>query len=133
MGPIRELWTTAYFYAFGPRWRAAVIDVRKFRDYSMLPNHPPNGGKHLAFERLGWEVTTATSRETSALEVITLIRRACPRRVRRARPSSFGPRFETEVRVRGPNGSTGTLHLFWQLDRGHETPRLITNWLQVHV
>jgi len=133
MGLIRELGTTAYFLVLGPRWRTAVIDVRKFRDYSMNPNHPTNGGKHTAFQSLGWNLATAADRNAAAAEVIAHVRRTCPSRVRRGGPSDHGRRFETEVRVKGPNGREGTLLLVWQVDRGQESPRLITNWLRVHV
>lgn len=48
------------------------------------------------------------------------------------RTSLFGPRFEVKVVIVGPNGKNGTLQTVWQYDQGSDTPRLVTNWLEVH-
>jgi hypothetical protein len=122
-----------YLESFGPRWGAAVISPAKFSEYSMNPDHPSNGGKHLAFDALGWNVGDPLARETAAAEVIAQLRAGLPRPKLGVGDDEYGQRYRTEVVMVGPNGGQGSLVAIWQVDAGTVTPRLITNWLEVHV
>jgi hypothetical protein len=108
------------------------IDPRKFTEYSMNPDHPDNKGKWMAFAALGYNVQSLEGREAAARDVMDQLRQGLP-----AAPSipgqtsAYGTRFKVRLRIEGPNGTEGTLVTTWQIDRGKETPRLITNWLEV--
>jgi hypothetical protein len=114
-------------------WSTAHIDPAKFRDYSMNPDHPGNGRKHLAFVALGWDVSTLEGREAAAQEVIAQLRAALP-------PPSYalgaqtrwGNRLSTRTLVVGPNEQHATLVATWQVEADSRGLRLITNWLEVH-
>jgi hypothetical protein len=117
-----------------PDWSTAQIAIEKFRDYSMKSDHPANGGKCLAFVALGWVVSTADAREVSAREVVLQLRSALPPSdVSEAGSSgAYGRSLRTRTTLVGPNGRVGTLVCLWQQNAGSRTPRLITNWLEVH-
>lgn len=113
------------------RWDEAQIDISKFRDYSMNPEHPDNGGKHLAFAALGWNVETAEGRELAADEVIRAIRASLPSADSKTYASEYGQRARVALPLQGPNGRDGKLVTVWQIESGSRVPRLITNWLKV--
>jgi uncharacterized protein DUF6883 len=115
-------------------WSTAEIAIEKFRDYSMKFGHPDNRGKHLAFIALGWDVSTAEAREASARDVVSRLRSALPpAEVSEAGPrGAYGRSLRTGTRLVGPNGRAGTLVCVWLLGTDSPTPRLITNWLEVH-
>jgi hypothetical protein len=46
--------------------------------------------------------------------------------------STYGPRFEVQVEVEGPNGKKGNLVTAWQVDKDKSFPRLITNFIKVN-
>jgi hypothetical protein len=108
------------------------IDIRKFAEYSMNPNHPNNQGKWMAFAALGYDVESSLGRHAGAQDIISQLRQglvdapSIP-----GQPSIHGSRFQVKVRVKGPNGGEGTLVTSWQIDRDRDVPRLVTNWLEV--
>jgi RHS repeat-associated protein len=116
-----------------PNAEYAQVDPAKFRDYSMNPNNPGNDGKWEAFESLGYDVSTDTGRARGAQDVIRQLFsqiRSAPASM--GKVSTYGPRLEVDMFLRGPNGKMGTLKTSWQYDSGGDIPRLITNWLAVH-
>ena len=44
--------------------------------------------------------------------------------------TEFGPRYTFEILVKGPNGSTKTVVVVYQVDNDRGIPRLITNYLK---
>lgn len=114
-------------------WATAVVDIEKFRDYSMNPEHPKNGGKHLAFEALGYVLAKPCDRERAARAVIEQLLNAVQRgQTPTQRDSQWGVRYDTATVIKGPNGRCGTLRAAWQEEPGSVAPRLITNWLELH-
>lgn len=113
-------------------WPEAVVDVAKFRDYSMDRANPRNRGKFQAFEALGYDVSTPKSREAAAQDVIRQLRDALPGTNIKVDPSRWGQRFGTATPITGPNSRSGTLRAWWQVDPGAKSPRMITNWVEVH-
>src|SRR5207249_4733860 len=49
-----------------PKSSKAVIDRAKFERYSMDPNNKANGGKAIAFKKIGYDVDTASGRQIGA-------------------------------------------------------------------
>jgi hypothetical protein len=114
-----------------PRSNAAVIDQAKFEKYSMDPNNKGNGGKAVAFKTLGYEVDTEAGRQTGATDVVTQLKnQLAVTPAKKGKSTAFGERFEVRVQIKGPSGE-GTLVTVWQVEGG--VPRLITNWLEVHI
>jgi hypothetical protein len=116
-----------------PNNSEAEIDPSKFENYSMDPTNPNNGGKWQAFEELGYDVHNPTGRQAGAQNVMSQLRDTLddtPATL--GKTSTHGQRFEVRVQIQGPNGKNGTLVTVWQYDNGSSSPRLITNWLEVH-
>lgn len=115
-----------------PKAEDAEIDPRKFEEYSMNPNNSSNQGKWMAFARIGYDVQTPVGRKIAAEDVIGQLRfgLACTPAVQ-GQKSIYGLRFQVRMRIRGLNGSEGTLVTTWQIDNSKDVPRLITNWLEV--
>lgn len=96
----------------------------------MDPGNKNNGGKAIAFERIGYRVDGEAERRASATSVVDQLARQLPTTpAKRGKTTAFGERFEVRVPIKGPTGD-GTLVTVWQIE-GTE-PRLITNWLEVH-
>ncbi|MBD2021648.1 hypothetical protein H6F43_15820 [Leptolyngbya sp. FACHB-36] len=116
-----------------PNAQAVEIDLRKFEDYSMNPGNPGNQGKWVTFAAVGYDVQNPQNRIAAAQDVVTQLRQQLSKTpATQGQSNRYGPRFEVRVVIRGANGREGTLVTIWQLDRGTEIPRLITNWLEVH-
>lgn len=115
-----------------PNAAKAVVDPAKFTSYSMDPNNKNNSGKSAAFKAIGFDVDDEAKRAAAASEVMNQLKAALPGTPATAgKASEHGQRFEVRVPIRGPNGA-GTLVTAWQIDKGADAPRLITNWLEVH-
>jgi hypothetical protein len=116
-----------------PNGAAATIDLAKFDRYSMDPNNTGNGGKWKAFQALGYDVQTEGGRTAGAQNVVNQLReKLATTPASLGKSSTFGPRYEVRIEIKGPNGREGTLQTVWQTDVGSSAPRLITNWLEVH-
>jgi hypothetical protein len=116
-----------------PNAENAEIDPRKFSDYSTNPDNPQNQGKWMAFSAIGYDVQTPTSRESTAQILIEQLRQAileAPANPGKLTP--YGVRFNVFITIQGASGQQGILKTVWQIDRGKENPRLITNWLEVY-
>ena len=111
----------------------AQIDPAKFEKYSMDPNNPQNKGKWEAFQKLGYDVENEEGRAEATQDVMTQLREELPNYPAvLEKVTGYGPRFRVDIPIRGPNGSEGTLATIWQYDSGSTSPRMITNWLEVH-
>lgn len=116
-----------------PEAENAEIDSKKFEEYSMNPTNERNNGKWKAFEQLGYDVQSESRRKDSSQDVVTQLRDTLPGiPSTEGQTSPYGTRFEVRSTILGPNGGEGTLVSVWQIDKSSETPRMITNWLEVH-
>lgn len=99
----------------------------------MNPTNSKNQGKWRAFEAVGYDVHNDQNRETAAQEIILYLRQAILEAP--ALPGKFSPfgrRFNVSVPFMGINGRQGLLISVWQIDQDKDTPRLVTNWLEVY-
>jgi hypothetical protein len=116
-----------------PNAEQAQIDPAKFEKYSMDPKNSGNGGKWQAFRDVGYDVESDTGRASGAENVMSQLRQNLLKDpATQGKVSSYGPRFEVRLEIKGPNGKTGTLVTVWQFDAGTSVPRMVTNWLEVH-
>jgi hypothetical protein len=114
-----------------PKSSEAIIDRAKFEKYSMAPTNKENGGKAIAFKTIGYDVDAEVGRQTGASDIIGQLKSqlgATP--AIKGKSTGFGQRFEVRVQIKGPSGD-GTLVTVWQIESGR--PRMITNWLEVHI
>jgi hypothetical protein len=113
--------------------KQAQIDPAKFNKYSMNSNNPNNRGKWKAFEDVGYNVRTPEGRSEGAQHVIAQIEdQLLQSPATFDSVTSFGLRYQVNIKITGPNGRVGTLITKWQYDMNSDVPKLITNWLQVH-
>jgi hypothetical protein len=111
----------------------ANINPAKFARYSMDPTNANNSGKWKAFRELGYEIQTVEQREVAAQTVISQLQKSLPTmNANFDKSTPYGARFKVNIQVIGPNGKSGTLVTEWQYDKDSNSPRLITNWLEVH-
>ncbi|PSF33618.1 hypothetical protein C7H19_19725 [Aphanothece hegewaldii CCALA 016] len=115
-----------------PNAEKAIIDARKFEQYSMNPNNPNNQGKWIAFATIGYEVRNANGRYSAAQDIINQLRFQLSNIPAILDESSiYGIRFEVQVVIIGANGRRGILVTKWQIDNNTDIPKLTTNWLKV--
>jgi hypothetical protein len=116
-----------------PNAENAEVDLRKFSDYSMNPDNAQNQGKWMAFKAIGYDVRTAESREAAAQILVDQLRQTILEApTNPGKLNLYGLRFNVSITIQGSNGRQGLLKTMWQIDHGKETPRLITNWLEVY-
>ncbi len=117
-----------------PNAAKAIVDHRKFHDYSMKEDHLQNNGKFAAFSRVGYKVNTHEGRLRAAVDVTSQVRAylATLPPAKDPQMTHHGSRLTVDVPLRGPNGRTGTLVAVWQYDHGSDLPKLITNYLKEH-
>jgi hypothetical protein len=85
------------------------------------------------FRELGYEIQTVEQREVAAQTVISQLQKSLPTmNANFDKSTPYGARFKVNIQVIGPNGKSGTLVTEWQYDKDSNSPRLITNWLEVH-
>jgi hypothetical protein len=114
-----------------PNSNGAIIDGAKFAKYSMAPNNKGNGGKAIAFRKIGYDIDTEAGRQAGASDVVDQLRSQLETTpATKGKSTGFGQRFEVRVQIKGPSGE-GTLVTVWQIEGG--APRLITNWLEIHI
>ncbi|GEM_PF-1478726 len=116
-----------------PQWKNAEIDPRKFEQYSLNPNNPANQGKWKAFIQLGYDINTRESRQNATQNIITQLKNQLEKTPAIPQDeTAYGLKFEVRVIIIGLNGKQGNLFTGWQIDKGKNIPRLITNWLEVY-
>lgn len=110
----------------------AVIDDRKFRSYAMDPNNTNNGGKHKAWEQLGYDVGDEQVRDELSAQIAQLVQgQVSTAEVAKTWEAENGQKYRIHFEVEGPE-KKGTLKTIWLQAPGSDAPRLITNWLEVH-
>ncbi len=103
-----------------PNGHRALIDPDKLLSYLLNPAHPDNGGKASFFESLGFRRSDwrALARALRQLATRSLAARAVP--------SQHGVKYILDGEITGPRGTRAFVRTVWILDRGHDTPRLVT-------
>jgi hypothetical protein len=116
-----------------PNADRAIIDPRKFSDYSMNPLNTQNEGKWEAFATLGYDIQSADGRSAAGTSLGEQVRSSLASAPAVAdEKTKFGPRCIVNIEIVGPNGRHATLVTVWQYDSGADAPRLITTWAAVH-
>jgi hypothetical protein len=116
-----------------PNVERAVVDPRKFQDYSMRAEHRENRGKWQAWANMGYDIGTPADRQAATRDVISQLNAQLPDvKATLTQRTPHGTTFEVKSEIVGPNGRHGTLVTLWQFDNGSDAPRLVTNWVALH-
>ncbi len=110
-----------------PNHTNATTPRIKFVKYSLDPNNPNAKGKAEAYEKgLGFTKQNADGLISQIHSAVT---------TGSAKPydvstTEFGVKYKYRIPVTGPNGKTKNVIAVYQIDKGSNTPRLITNYLE---
>ncbi|MEO8352380.1 MAG: DUF6883 domain-containing protein [Chthoniobacteraceae bacterium] len=103
-----------------PNARDAIVERRKVIDYLLASEHPEGGGKADFFAHFGF---TATEWEVFAH---SLIADAQAHPVSSVSESKYGTKYRIDGTILCPDGGSPSIRAVWIIDRGSETPRLVT-------
>ena len=103
-----------------PNAQFAVLEPEKLVDYLLNPAHPDNGGKALFFLGLGfqrdeWRPLAAAFRKVAEAQPVA-----------KSMASPHGRKYIVDGRIETPGGKTPLVRTVWIVDRGFDTPRLVT-------
>lgn len=103
-----------------PNSRNAIVDADKITGYLLNPEHPDNGGKArfflgLGFTREAWPVLAVAFRQMAASGSIVS-----------RMETVHGTKYTVDGRIDSPSGKTPVVRTIWIVDRGQESPRLVT-------
>jgi hypothetical protein len=103
-----------------PHADLVIVEEAKIVDYLLNPAHPDNGGKAafflaLGFSREDWQALAAAFR-AMAENVSVATSMASP----------HGQKYIVEGNIETPSGKTPRVRTVWIVDRGLDTPRLVT-------
>lgn len=109
-----------------PCYRKAFVDSKKFVEYSLDTTHPI--GKHKALiykEALGYD---SSNYETLIKQIENYVQddTSIPNRIEN---TTWGPRYQYNVPVKGLNGLERLVLTVFQIDSDSCIPRLITNYV----
>lgn len=98
----------------------AIVHRENLLGYLLDQGHPDNGGKAAFFEGLGftprnWEALAQSLRELATAGSVF-----------RQVTSVHGTKYVVDGLVGGPQGRQATVRTIWIIDRGLDTPRLVT-------
>ena len=103
-----------------PNANRAIVERAKVVDYLLNAAHPDNGGKAQFFEQLGFQ---RTQWEALAEAFQTMARLA---EVVTSEESPHGRKYVMVGQMQTPVGKPTRVQTIWIVDRGGETPRLVT-------
>lgn len=103
-----------------PNAHLAVVDQDKITGYLLNPAHPESGGKapffiSLGFPREDWQSLATAIRKLATTSLVT-----------KKMESPHGLKYILEGKIETPSGKSPTVRTIWIVDRGTETPRLVT-------
>ena len=103
-----------------PNAHLAVVDQDKITGYLLNPAHPDNGGKAPFFLALGfrlddWHPLAVALRKLAGTTPVT-----------KKMESTHGLKYILDGKIETPSGRSPTVRTIWIVDRGAETPRLVT-------
>lgn len=103
-----------------PNAERAVVDTAKVVDYLLNAAHPDNGGKARFFEAIGF-----SSKEPERLGV-ALCAVAAAGDVVSELESRHGTKYVVDGQLASPSGKEPAVRTVWIVDRGRDSPRLVT-------
>ena len=110
-----------------PNHTNAITPKQKFVNYSLDPDNSNAKGKAEAYEKgLGYTKQNADGLISQIHSAVTS-GTAKPYDVS---TTEFGVKYKYRIPVTGPNGKTKNVIAVYQIDKGGNTPRLITNYLE---
>ena len=103
-----------------PNAHLAVVDEDKITGYLLNAAHPDNGGKAPFFLALGfrlddWRSLAAALRKLAGTTPVA-----------KQLESSHGLKYILDGKMETLSGRSPTVHTIWIVDRGAETPHLVT-------
>lgn len=103
-----------------PNAHLAVVEREKITDYLLNPAHPDNGGKAPFFSALGfrpedWETLAEALRRLASAAPVAL-----------SVETSHGEKYIVDGVMETPAGKTPVVRSVWIVDKGFDTPRLVT-------
>ena len=107
-----------------PNATLAIVERQKIADYLLNPTHPDNGGKARFFADMGfalhdWLILAAALRQLAVNTPVL----ACIE-------SSHGRKYVQDGPLQTPCGKMPMVRAIWIIDRGSESPRLVTAYPQ---
>lgn len=110
-----------------PHHSKAVTPLKKFTKYSLDYDNKNAVGKAEAYEKgLGYTKSNASELKNQIHDAVTT-GTIKPYDVSQ---SQYGTKYKYRIPVTGPNGKTKNVIAVYQIDKGSDTPRLITNYLE---
>jgi Domain of unknown function (DUF6883) len=103
-----------------PNAHLALAEQSKIIEYLLNPAHPDNGGKALFFQSLGfrpeeWQVLADAFRKLAQTGEVS-----------KSMESPHGCKYILDGYIETPSGRTSMVRMIWIVDRGANTPRLVT-------
>lgn len=103
-----------------PTGRLTVVEPDKVTGYLLSPWHPDNGGKAAFFIALGfspdeWQTLVRAFRRIAKTAEVTKVVE-----------SSHGSKYVIDSHLAAPGGRPALVRTVWIIDRGRDTPRLVT-------
>jgi hypothetical protein len=103
-----------------PNAHLALAEQSKIIEYLLNPAHPDNGGKALFFQSLGfrpeeWQVLADAFRKLAQTGEVS-----------KSMESLYGCKYILDGYIETPSGRTSMVRTIWIVDRGVNTPRLVT-------
>jgi hypothetical protein len=103
-----------------PNAHFALVEQSKIIEYLLNPAHPDNGGKALFFQSLGfrpeeWQVLADAFRKLAQTGAVS-----------KSMESPHGCKYILDGHIETPSGRTSMVRTIWIVDRGVNTPRLVT-------
>ena len=109
-----------------PNHTRAVTPVAKFTKYSLDYSNNNAAGKAEAYEKgLGYNKSNYHSLVAQIHNAVTS--GTSPYQVTE---NEYGTKYKYRIEVTGPNGRTKNVIAVYQVDKGFDIPRLITNYLE---
>ena len=103
-----------------PNSNNVVVDAEKITGYLLNPEHPDNGGKARFFFGLGF------SREDFQVLDAAFRKLAVAGSIVKSMETSHGRKYIIDGRIVSPSGKNPAVRTVWIVDRGLESPRLVT-------
>ncbi len=103
-----------------PNSHNAVVDAEKITGYLLNPEHSDNGGKArfffgLGFRREEFQALAAAFRKLAGAGLVV-----------KSMETSHGCKYIIDGRIVSPSGKNPAVRTVWIVDRGLESPRLVT-------
>lgn len=110
-----------------PNYDKATIDDRKFLGYSLNKSHHIGKHKAIAYERvLGFNQSNYLLLKQQIVEKVN----SGSANLIKIENDSYGTKYSYELPITGPNGKTKTVVVVYQIDKGKNIPRMMTNYLK---